>query len=66
MPKGGTSEETPSFVVYPGQVAENLGDLTGAAAVENDMNVIIEEGGVIKAPAGSRIYSLDGKSVMAG
>lgn len=64
MPK--TSGNITSYVVYPAQITDNAGNITGVDGVENDGDGVYVQGGVIYAPAGSRVFGLNGAQLKAG
>lgn len=63
MPEGASNIQ---YVVYPAQITNDAGKITGVDGVENDGDSISVEGGVINAPEGSRIYVLNGRQVVNG
>lgn len=63
MPEGDGSN--PSYVVYPAQITDDPGNITGVDGVENDNDGVSVVDGMIKAPAGSCIFSISGANVKA-
>lgn len=63
MPEG---EDTKlSYAVYPAQITDDPGNITGVDGVENDNDGVSVVDGMIKAPAGSCIFSISGANVKA-
>lgn len=63
MPEG---EDTKlSYAVYPAQITDDPGNITGIDGVENDNDGVSVVDGMIKAPAGSCIFSISGANVKA-
>ena len=63
MPEGdGTNL---SYAVYPAQITDDPGNITGVDGVENDNDGVSVVDGMIKAPAGSCIFSISGANVKA-
>lgn len=54
-----------SYVVYPAQITDDPGNITGVDGVENDNDGVSVVDGMIKAPAGSCIFSISGANVKA-
>lgn len=63
MPEGDGSNL--SYVVYPAQITDDPGNITGVDGVENDNDGVSVVDGMIKAPAGSCIFSISGANVKA-
>lgn len=63
MPEGDGSNL--SYVVYPAQITDDQGNITGVDGVENDNDGVSVVDGMIKAPAGSCIFSISGANVKA-
>lgn len=63
MPEGDGSNL--SYVVYPAQITDDRGNITGVDGVENDNDGVSVVDGMIKAPAGSCIFSISGANVKA-
>lgn len=63
MPEGDGSNL--SYVVYPAQITDDRGNITGVDGVENDNDGVSVIDGMIKAPAGSCIFSISGANVKA-
>lgn len=54
-----------SYAVYPAQITDDPGNITGVDGVENDNDGVSVVDGMIKAPAGSCIFSISGANVKA-
>lgn len=54
-----------SYAVYPAQITDDPGNITGIDGVENDNDGVSVVDGMIKAPAGSCIFSISGANVKA-
>ena len=54
-----------SYAVYPAQITDDPGNITGVDGVENDNDGVSVVDGMIKAPAGSCIFSTSGANVKA-
>lgn len=54
-----------SYAVYPAQITDDRGNITGVDGVENDNDGVSVVDGMIKAPAGSCIFSISGANVKA-
>lgn len=54
-----------SYAVYPAQITDYPGNITGVDGVENDNDGVSVVDGMIKAPAGSCIFSISGANVKA-
>lgn len=54
-----------SYVVYPAQITDDPGNITGVDGVENDNDGVSVVDDMIKAPAGSCIFSISGANVKA-
>lgn len=63
MPEGAGANL--SYVVYPAQITDDPGNITGVDGVENDNDGVSVVDGMIKAPAGSCIFSISGANVKA-
>lgn len=63
MPEGSSDIQ---YVVYPAQITNDAGNITGVDGLYSDGDGISVEGGVICAPNGSRIYGLNGIQVING
>lgn len=63
MPEGDGSNL--SYAVYPAQITDDPGNITGVDGVENDNDGVSVVDGMIKAPAGSCIFSISGANVKA-
>lgn len=63
MPEG--KDANLSYVVYPAQITDDPGNITGVDGVENDNDGVSVVDGMIKAPAGSCIFSISGANVKA-
>lgn len=63
MPEG--KDAKLSYAVYPAQITDDPGNITGVDGVENDNDGVSVVDGMIKAPAGSCIFSISGANVKA-
>lgn len=63
MPEG--EDANLSYAVYPAQITDDPGNITGVDGVENDNDGVSVVDGMIKAPAGSCIFSISGANVKA-
>lgn len=63
MPEGAGANL--SYAVYPAQITDYPGNITGVDGVENDNDGVSVVDGMIKAPAGSCIFSISGANVKA-
>lgn len=63
MPEGDGAKL--SYAVYPAQITDDPGNITGVDGVENDNDGVSVVDGMIKAPAGSCIFSISGANVKA-
>lgn len=63
MPEG--EDTNLSYAVYPAQITDDPGNITGVDGVENDNDGVSVVDGMIKAPAGSCIFSISGANVKA-
>lgn len=63
MPEG--KDANLSYAVYPAQITDDPGNITGVDGVENDNDGVSVVDGMIKAPAGSCIFSISGANVKA-
>lgn len=63
MPEGDGADL--SYAVYPAQITDDPGNITGVDGVENDNDGVSVVDGMIKAPAGSCIFSISGANVKA-
>lgn len=63
MPEGNGANL--SYAVYPAQITDDPGNITGIDGVENDNDGVSVVDGMIKAPAGSCIFSISGANVKA-
>lgn len=63
MPEGAGANL--SYAVYPAQITDDPGNITGVDGVENDNDGVSVVDGMIKAPAGSCIFSISGANVKA-
>lgn len=63
MPEG--EDANLSYAVYPAQITDDPGNITGIDGVENDNDGVSVVDGMIKAPAGSCIFSISGANVKA-
>ena len=63
MPEGAGAKL--SYAVYPAQITDDPGNITGVDGVENDNDGVSVVDGMIKAPAGSCIFSISGANVKA-
>lgn len=63
MPEG--EDAKLSYAVYPAQITDDPGNITGVDGVENDNDGVSVVDGMIKAPAGSCIFSISGANVKA-
>ena len=63
MPEG--EDTNLSYAVYPAQITDDRGNITGVDGVENDNDGVSVVDGMIKAPAGSCIFSISGANVKA-
>ena len=63
MPEG--EDTNLSYAVYPAQITDDPGNITGIDGVENDNDGVSVVDGMIKAPAGSCIFSISGANVKA-
>lgn len=63
MPEGVDADL--SYAVYPAQITDDPGNITGVDGVENDNDGVSVVDGMIKAPAGSCIFSISGANVKA-
>lgn len=63
MPEG--EDANLSYKVYPAQITDDPGNITGVDGVENDNDGVSVVDGMIKAPAGSCIFSISGANVKA-
>lgn len=63
MPEG--EDANLSYAVYPAQITDDRGNITGVDGVENDNDGVSVVDGMIKAPAGSCIFSISGANVKA-
>lgn len=63
MPEGNGANL--SYAVYPAQITDDPGNITGVDGVENDNDGVSVVDGMIKAPAGSCIFSISGANVKA-